>query len=181
MATNFNNSVNIKYLLLFTIVLINGRKAGDTGSDKLTNPVFGYNLPDFHILLKHVRTGTDNAHLAFQNIQKLRQLVEIGLAQQIPDPGIETVILCGKLTYSVFRFLLSIFRLTHGAEFATEKKLVIDTFPFLSEQDMFLIGRDPIIENGHAIYISHYNHPLEVATVRAIPDNKNPPEIVKQV
>ena len=47
-------------------------EAGDAGFDETAEPVAVGDAPKFAVVLDHVRTGSDDAHVAFEDIPELR-------------------------------------------------------------------------------------------------------------
>jgi hypothetical protein len=75
----------------------------------------------------HVRARPDNAHIARQHIEKLRQLIDIRSAQKISDAGNACVVFSGlpAVGFGVY---------DHGPEFYARKTFAETAHPSLPEK-----------------------------------------------
>ena len=69
---------HFRELFRFSPKAVDLSPTGNTGLDKMTHLVTVDETSILFIVLEHVRTRTDQTHIALEYIDKLRQLIEIG-------------------------------------------------------------------------------------------------------
>ncbi len=69
--------------------------AGDAGLDEVAHHVFIDQRGVFFGVAYHVRTGADDAHVAQEDVDELRQLVDAGVAHDVAPLGLARVVLGG--------------------------------------------------------------------------------------
>ena len=69
--------------------------AGDAGTTEMAHHVLVDDVAVLFGVGKHMRTGTDDAHVAFQHVEELRELVDVGLADEVAEGKFSRVVLGG--------------------------------------------------------------------------------------
>ena len=75
------------------------RPSGDSGFDKVAHHVFVNQLGIFLCMFQHMGSGTYNRHFSFENINELRQFVQIALSQEVAELGLAGIILGIQLAH----------------------------------------------------------------------------------
>lgn len=104
---------------------------GNPRDSRLTEQTYGILTNETTIkfcMAKHMRAGTDNAHVSFQHIEELRQLINIGTSHEITKLEFSWVVL-GSL--NSVRILVDM----HGAELNDLKRLPVYACPLLTEEN----------------------------------------------
>ena len=91
-------------------------------------PKFVYQVRVFFCMLQHVRAGTYNRHITFQNIYKLRQFVHTRLSHNLSDTRFTRIVFCGlkSITLSIH---------PHRTELITPQITTILTTTFLLKEN----------------------------------------------
>src|SRR5699024_8201336 len=88
------------------------RPSGQSRADLMLHHISRDLFPEFLHEKRPFRSGTDKAHIPFQNIEKLRQLVNACPSHKSADPGHPGIVLyCPRLLLLRLRLKL------HGPEF----------------------------------------------------------------
>ena len=77
--------------------------------------------------MKHVRTRTDNAHVALEHIEELWQLVDVGLAHEVAEGKLARVVLGGLYQVGIFVNM-------HGTELVAHELLAVHPRSCLLEE-----------------------------------------------
>src|SRR4051794_14656209 len=97
---------------------------------------------DLAILAEDERTGPDDAHVSLEDVEELRELVERGAAQELPDPGDAWIVLDLEQPVSLVLFdQTSLQRLgvrDHRPELENAERLAMSADPRLPEEDRTL-------------------------------------------
>ena len=80
------------------------------------------------IVSERVRTRTDQRHVAEQNVEELRQLIDTGGPQYRAEPADAWIMLC-RLGHVV-----AVFHHRHGAEFEDQEPFGVEPAPLLPEK-----------------------------------------------
>ena len=113
-------------------IAANLREAGDAGLQRVAQPVFLRHLPEQFVAGQRaecVRSRADDAHVALQHVEQLRQLVDAGHADDAADAGDAIVVARGRAV------AVEVARLdVHAAELEDLERLVVSPQPSLREQ-----------------------------------------------
>jgi len=99
-------------------------------------------------VVEHVRARSDDAHVAFQDIEELRQLVEVGFPEKLPEKEHPRVSLAAllRVTFAVD---------PHSAELQATERVSVESCPFLNEEhgaaalQLYYQGNDRDKEQQH--------------------------------
>lgn len=83
----------------------------DSGLDVIAKGVFRQNFRIFVIVGQFMRPRTDKGHVAEQNVEQLRQLVDAGLTQNAPETGPPWIVPLGLQDHN------AVIHHRHGAKF----------------------------------------------------------------
>ena len=80
----------------FCLAAISGHlcPTGNSGIHKMTYHELIYHLCVFFCMLQHMRTRTDNGHISFQDIDKLRQFINARLTDKLANTCFTRIICC---------------------------------------------------------------------------------------
>src|SRR5687768_9059762 len=84
---------------------------------------------------RHFRARADEAHVAFQYIPELRQLVQLAFAENATDPGDTGIAILGDRGPDLIRLSY------HGPEFVDTERLAMEPNPDLPVEDVTAIGQ----------------------------------------
>ena len=102
--------------------------SGDAGEAEMSYHVF---VDDFSILLgvcQHVRSGSYDAHVAFEDIEELRELIDVGMPDEVAEREFSWVVLGGL-------HLVGVAVDVHGPELVTCECFPVESRSLLLEED----------------------------------------------
>lgn len=123
-----DTAFHVLQLLGLAAVAGNLAPAGDAGFHEVTDHVFVDQFGVFFRMLQHVRTGTDDAHVAQQYVDELRHFVQVCLAHDVAPFGLARVVLGGL---QGIRFGIHL----HAAELDDVEFLVVQSVTLLPEEE----------------------------------------------
>lgn len=109
------------------------RPTGDAGTNVMAYHVFANQMAIIFGMGEHVRTGTDDTHVATEDIDELGKLVDAGLAEETTETG-DAGIMGGGLER------VGLIVHTHTAELETGESLSVISCAGLTEKDGAGIG-----------------------------------------
>lgn len=101
---------------------------GDAGAHEVTHHIFVDERAVFLSVLEHVWARPDERHIAEENIDELREFVDIGATHEVADARFAGIVLCGLLAVAVGID-------THGAEFVAVELLAVESAALLAEKN----------------------------------------------
>ena len=104
------------------------RPTGDARTHEVAHHVFVDECAVFFGVFEHVRARSDERHVAEEDVDELRQFVDVGAAHEVADARFARVVLCGL-------FAVAVGIDVHGAEFVAVEFLAVESTAFLAEED----------------------------------------------
>jgi len=95
----------------FAIGVVDLCPAGESGFDDVAGFVIGHAVGDFLDEYGALGTGSDDGHLAFEDVYELGEFVDAGFAEELPEIGDAAVVDDGKNSTGGFGIA------NHGAQF----------------------------------------------------------------
>ena len=119
--------------------------ARDPGLDEMTHHVLPEDLGEAFRVQEHMGPGANHRHIAFQDVEKLREFIQVGLAEEPSQPGKPAV---------VFRHLpdMGVRIDGKGPEFVAKEFLIV--FPRAPLYEKYGTGRVQLDQDGQ-----HRDHP----------------------